>query len=162
LKNAEAWLCTGGGAFLLANGDVWHDFDLSALQAAHDDHSIATLAVHRAPHRPELHTVAVVSDRPGGGSVAHIRGQPLAKDSEFRVIYTGVGVFGCRLLAQIPAGRQACLVQDGLLPAMARGDSVRWIEPAGHWFDCGTRAEVLRASAFALRARCGTQRHCVG
>lgn len=158
LKNAEAWLAAGGDAFLLANGDVWHDFDLAALQAAHDGRSIATLALHRAPHRPELHTVAVVADSAGGGSVAHIRGKPFAKEADFQAIYTGVGVYSCRLLAQIPPQRQACLVQDGLLPAMARGDTVRWIEPRGHWFDCGTRAEVLRASAFALRARANSLR----
>jgi dTDP-glucose pyrophosphorylase len=44
-------------------------------------------------------------------------------------------------------------VQNALIPGLAAGEVVRWIEPEGAWFDCGTRGEVLRASAFALRER---------
>ena len=153
VKNAEAFLRRGGDAFLLVNGDVWHDFDLALLGQAHQAASLATLAVHRAPHRPELHTVAVCQDGDGCGMVAHIRGKPAEVRSDFNVIYSGVGVYSTRLLDRLPAGRSACLVQDGMLPAMAAGEQVRWLEPAGAWFDCGTRGEVLRASAHALRVR---------
>lgn len=153
LKNAEAFLRGGGDSFVLVNGDVWHDFDLAALRAAHRPAALATLAVCRVPHRPELHSVAVRQTAPGRGEVAHIRGRPAVAPSDFNVIYSGVGVYATRLLERIPAGGPACLVQDGLIPAMAAGESVEWFEPPGAWFDCGTRAEVLRASAYALRAR---------
>jgi hypothetical protein len=55
LKNAEGFLRGGGDSFVLANGDVWHDFDLNALVQAHQPQALATLLVHRAAHRPELH-----------------------------------------------------------------------------------------------------------
>lgn len=153
LKNAEAFLRGGGDRFVLANGDVWHDFDLRALLQAHRPAALATLLVHRAPHRPELHSVHVCQDAPGTGTVAHIRGKPREVPSDFAVIYTGIGVYATRLLDRLPAGRPACLVQDGMLPALAEGDVVRWVEPSGAWFDCGTRAELLRASLYALRRR---------
>lgn len=153
LKNAEAFLRGGGDAFLLVNGDVWHSFDLGRLVKAHLAGSLATIAVHRAPHRPELHTVAVRQDGPAGGTVSHIRGKPAETPSDFNVIYSGVGVYSTRILDGLPASGPSCLVQDGMLPAMAACAQVRWLEPAGAWFDCGTRAEVLRASAYALRLR---------
>lgn len=153
LKNAEAFLRQGGEAFALVNGDVWHNFDLAALIAGHRPEALATLAVCRVAHRPELHTVYVRQDQPGGGSVAHIRGKPAEVPSDFSVIYTGLGVYATRVLARMPPTGPACLVQDGLLPALAAGEQVRWVEPRGAWFDCGTRAEVLRASAYALRLR---------
>ncbi len=153
LKNAEGFLRGGGDSFVLANGDVWHDFDLNALVQAHQPRALATLLVHRAAHRPELHSVFVKQERVGQGTVVHIRGKPVQAPSDFAVIYTGIGVYATRLLDRLPGGRAACLVQDGMLPALAEGDAVRWIEPAGAWFDCGTRAELLRASLYALRRR---------
>ena len=153
LKNAEAFLRGGGETFLLVNGDVWHSFDLAQLVDVHQPGTLATLAVHRAPHRPELHSVAVRQDGPHRGSVAHIRGKPTEIPSDFNVIYSGVGIYSTRILDRLPAAGPACLVQNGMLPAMAAGEQVRWFEPPGAWFDCGTRAEVLRASAYALRLR---------
>lgn len=153
LKNAEAFLRAGGDAFALVNGDVWHNFDLAALRAAHAPGALATLAVCRVPHRPELHTVSVRQDGPRTGVVAHIRGRPSEAPSDFKVIYSGVGVYATSILDRLPAEGPSCLVQDGLIPGLAAGEPVRWIEPEGAWFDCGTRGEVLRASAFALRER---------
>ena len=153
LKNAEAFLRGGGDTFLLVNGDVWSNFDLGALAAGHRPDALATLAVCRVAHRPELHTVSVRQDSPGHGTVAHIRGRPTETPSDFKVIYSGIGVYASRILERLPPSGPACLVQNALIPGLADGEVVRWIEPEGAWFDCGTRGEVLRASAFALRER---------
>lgn len=153
LKNAEAFLRGGGHAFLLVNGDVWSNFDLGALVASHRPDAVATLAVCRIAHRPELHTVSVRQDSPSHGTVAHIRGRPTETPSDFKVIYSGIGVYETRILDRLPPSGPACLVQDALIPGLVAGEAVRWLEPEGAWFDCGTRGEVLRASAFALRER---------
>lgn len=154
LKNAEGFLRGGGDAFVLANGDVWHGFDLRALLAAHRPDALATLAVFRAPYRPELHQVFIRDVGDCRGEVAHIRGAPQQTPSDYAVIYSGVGVFSARLLDLLPGGGvEACLVRQGLVPGMAQGLRVDTVELSGAWFDCGTRAEVLRASAYALRSR---------
>lgn len=153
VQNAAAFLRAGGDAFLLANGDVWHDFDLGDLARAHRRDHLATLAVHRAPHRPELHQVFVRQTAERSGTVAHIRGQPAPVAADFAVIYSGVAAYSAAILDLLPAAGEACLVRQGLVPGMAAGQTVGYFEPAGAWFDCGTRAEVLRASAFALRSR---------
>ena len=159
LKHAEAFLGSGGQPFLLVNSDVWHDFDLRALVLAHRAEALATLAVHRMGRRPELHNVGCVPDLAGSerslhrGSVVHIADAPAGTDATFRAIYTGVAVYAPRLLDFLPAGKVSGLVTHGLVPAMAAGEQVRFFAPHGSWFDCGTHAEVLRASSHALRSR---------
>jgi len=152
VAQARAFLRGGGPSFLLANGDVWHGFDLTALIAQQDAGAVATLALHCAPHRPELHTVFVR----GEGrrcEVAHIGGRPHEAPADRALIYTGVGVYSTDILAILPAAGPACLVRDGLIPALAAGRRVAGALPAGAWFDCGTRGEVMRACAHALRER---------
>ena len=150
LKNAETFLRGGDGTFVLCNADVWHGFDLRSILASHREGSLATMAVHRTPRRPELHTVSCLRD----GRIAHIGGRPSpAPAGDFTAIYTGVAVYDTRLLDWLPTGKVSGLVSHGLLPAMEHGESVRWVEPEGVWFDCGTHAEVLRACAHALRER---------
>jgi NDP-sugar pyrophosphorylase family protein len=174
----------GTGAFLLVNSDVWHDFDLSEVVRVHKANALATMVVHRMPRRPELHNVwaqAPPSARataplgfampiPGGplvprighphvqtGRIRSIAGAPVPPaPTDVATIYTGVAVFNTELLTWLPdASKQSGLVTHGLIPAMAAGREVRFYEPAGTWFDCGTQAEVLRASTYALRVRAG-------
>lgn len=159
LKNAEPFLRGGAsGQFLLANADVWHDFDLRGVVAAHSPSDLATLAVHRTPRRPELHTVSCAIEGPGrgrsAGRIVQLAGKPHSiLPGDFTAIYTGVAVYSTRLLDWLPAGKVSGLVSHGLIPAMERGERVAWVEPEGAWFDCGTHAEVLRASAHALKQR---------
>lgn len=162
LKNAEAFLRGDGESFLLVNSDVWHDFDLRALLVAHKTPKkspLATLAIHRMGRRPELHNVGCVPDLGlrkqslRDGRVAHIADSPAGKEATFLAIYTGVAVYSTRLLDYLPTGKVSGLVTHGLLPGMEKGETVRFFEPVGHWFDCGTHAEVLRASIHALRQR---------
>ncbi len=155
LKNAETFLRGDDDHFLLVNSDVWHDFDLKKLVFAHRRDALATMAVHRMGRRPELHNVGCQPDAKTlrDGQVIHIADQPTGTDPTFRAIYTGVAVYATRLLDYLPAGKVSGLVTHGLVPAMAAGETVRFYEPHGSWFDCGTHAEVLRASIHALRTR---------
>ncbi len=154
LKNAEGFLRDGGDRFVLANADVWHDFDLSAILQGHAARALATMVVHRCDHRPELHNVGCWRDDLRSGQVVHIAGKPRPEAvAEFLGIYTGVAVYSTRLLDWLPAAKVSGLVSHGLLPAMEQGEMVRFLEPDGHWFDCGTHAELLRASHFALKSR---------
>jgi len=167
LKNAESFLRGGAsGQFLLANADVWHSFDLRRIVAAHPPHLLATLAVHRTVRRPELHTVACAFAAAGGarhtGTIVQLAGKPhSALPGDFMAIYTGVAVYSTRLLDWLPVSKVSGLVSHGLIPAMERGERVAWTEPEGAWFDCGTHAEVLRASAHALKLRGSLTRHAL-
>jgi mannose-1-phosphate guanylyltransferase len=156
LKNAEDFLRGGeSDAFLLVNGDVWHDFDLSGVIAAHRHGGLGTLAMHRTARRPELHTVGCNMEGADVGRIAHIGGKPSPQPHEFMAIYTGIAVYGVQVFDWLPAQVQSGLVSHGLLPAMQAGVEVRWVEPPGAWYDCGTPSEVLRASHHALSQRSG-------
>lgn len=167
LKNAEQFLRGDGGEFVLVNSDVWHDFDLSKLTFAHQREALATMAVHRMGRRPELHNVGCVPQMAGqfkslrDGQVIHIADAPAGTDPTFLAIYTGLAVYSTRLLDFLPTGKVSGLVTHGLVPGMAAGEIVRFFEPEGSWFDCGTHAEVLRASAHALRTR-GLRARAIG
>ncbi len=149
LKNAEAFLCAGDEPFVLVNADVWHNFDLKEFIAGHRRNNIATMAMHVSDRRPELHTVGCARN----GRIAHVAQKPVDIAADFVAIYTGVAVIEPRLLAFFPSNEVCSLVGEGLWPAMRVEETLAWLEPKGGWFDCGTHAEVLRASAFALRAR---------
>jgi NDP-sugar pyrophosphorylase family protein len=67
----------------------------------------------------------------------------------FRAIYTGVAVYGTRLLERLPEGRVSGLVTHAIAPALREGERLCWAEPEGLWVDCGTIEEVLRADVYA-------------
>lgn len=154
LRNARSFLQSGGEAFVLANGDVWHDFDLRALQQTWQPGSVGTLAMAQEPRRPALHTVQCVGANTTGatGLVSRVGNKHVGPHGDFAGIYSGVAVLSSTLLDLLPDG-ESSLVEHGFWPAMAQGQPLRWWLPGGTWFDCGTHAEVLRASAHALRAR---------
>lgn len=157
LKHAEAFLRAetqhpgdANDRFLLVNGDVCHTFDLARLASAADPSALATMAVHRTPRRPELHVVHC-SD---SGHITAIREDGDRLTPGFDAIFSGVSVLSGALLDGVPRGRMSGIVSHAILPALldGRGD-VRWLEPAGDWFDCGTPAELTQASRHVLGAR---------
>lgn len=156
LKAAESWLREGGDRFLLVNGDAWHSFDLAAVMAAHEPGSLATMVVHVDRRRPELHTLDC---RPEGRVRRFLARVPMSVDEleaaepGFLGIYTGVAVYDVRLLERLPAHRVSGLVLHGLGPALAEGDTIRWLRPEGLWVDCGTIDELQRADIFARSLR---------
>lgn len=154
LRNAKAFLQAGGDAFVLANGDVWHDFDLEALQRTWQPGSVGTLAMAQEPRRPALHTVQCEGTAAPGatGRIGRVGKAHSGQDGDFAGIYSGVAVLSTALLDLLPDG-ESTLVEHGFWPAMAAGQRLHWWLPGGSWFDCGTHAEVLRASAHALRWR---------
>ena len=151
LKHAEEFLRGDGGAFVLVNGDVWHSFDLTRLAASHHADTLATLAVYREPRRPELHLVGCATD----GRVVQIHDAAAPHGGvALRAIYTGVGVFDCRVLDWLPAAdKLSGLISHAIMPALIADERIGWAEPAGAWYDCGTHGELLRAASHALRTR---------
>jgi NDP-sugar pyrophosphorylase family protein len=156
LKAAQTWLEAGGDRFLLVNGDAWHSFDLGAVVAAHRPSALATMVVHVDRRRPELHSLSCSSDGSMRRFVARV---PMSVDEleahedGFLGIYTGVAVLSTRLFERLPSGRVSGLVLHGLGPALADGETIRWLQPDGLWIDCGTIDELQRADIFARSLR---------
>ncbi|MGD8976311.1 MAG: mannose-1-phosphate guanylyltransferase, partial [Gammaproteobacteria bacterium] len=124
---ALRWL--GDGPFLVVNGDVWTDFDLTRLTMPQG--SLAHLVM--VPN-PDHHPV-------GDFCLSH--GRLAAAPPGRRLTYSGIGLFRAALFAVCVPGRfpLAPLLTD----AMARGQvsGELW---EGEWRDVGTvaRLEALR------------------
>ncbi len=129
--------------FVVFNGDVLCDVNLSELVEAHLDHGgLATLLL---VDRPEINSVHLNGDN----SVVHIQGAgPLSEEdipTDSRALtYSGVGVFSRQLLDDIGPGFSSLitplvrgLVQDpGCVKGFAPGGLV--------WDDLGTLSSYLR------------------
>ncbi len=131
-------------AFLVHNGDVWHDWDLSELLAAHRARGAdATLALVEDPAQPEAHVVEVSE-----GRVVAIRGRPRpcegrGEDVRGRYVFSGVSVQTPRLLDYLPEGEVSCLVGQGLIPMLEEGRPVGAYLARGAFCDIGTEARYL-------------------
>jgi MurNAc alpha-1-phosphate uridylyltransferase len=116
----------GQAPFLVVNGDVWCDADLSAL-SLHDDDLAQLLLVDNPAHNPagDFHLDAV-------GRV-HAAGEP-------RLTFSGIGVYSPALFA-------GCRPGPFPLPPLLRramaADRVGGQRHAGRWVDVGTPERLL-------------------
>jgi MurNAc alpha-1-phosphate uridylyltransferase len=138
---ATALPLLGDGPFIVANGDVWSDFDFARLVAhpASLDFAPDVLAhlvlVPNPPHHRQ-------------GDFALEAGR-VALQGDERFTYAGVGLYRPELFASTPAGRCAKLAP--LLTAAAARGAVTGEIHRGRWEDVGT-PERLGALDRSLRA----------
>lgn len=143
-------LGTGGGlwavreffrvedAFLVHNGDVWHDWDLGVVLAGHRRKAAdATLTLVADPSQPEAHVVEVAQ-----GRVVGIRDRPTSGPGP-RYVFSGVSVQTQALFDHLPEGAVSCLIQDGVIPMLEAGRTVAGVPVSGVFCDIGTQARYL-------------------
>ena len=142
---AQAAALLGAGDVLVWNGDILAEVDVTALLASHAaGERVATLVVQPLP----------AGQGPVGldsqGRVVRLRTERFgdeARGGQFLGIYVlGVALRG-RLVS--PGG----VVEDVLVPAMGRGESVRALEFTGPWHDIGTLDRYRDANLAWLDAR---------
>jgi len=135
----------GPGDVLVWNGDILADVDLRGLLAAHDAaRAAATLVVQ--PLEAGQGPVGLDA----GARVVRLRDRrfgPEARGGQF----LGVHVLSAELRARLP--RAGGLIEDVLVPALARGAVVRAFAFEGPWHDIGTVASYLAANRAWLEAR---------
>jgi len=129
---ARAAPLLGAGDVLLWNADILADIDARALVAAHA--SEATLVVQPMP--PGQGSIGVAAD----GRIVRLRGQ-----------FPGVYVLGAALRAQL--SERGGIIEDLLVPALARGATLRAFPFTGPWRDVGTVESYLDANVAWLRDR---------
>lgn len=159
LVEAPDILGTGGGLraarpdlaerFVVVNGDILCDVDLSALLAGLADHD-AMMAL-RAPGPGQDYGVVatdqedIVVDLVG---LAHAQPRGAVDRGTH---FTGVHALRASMLDGLPAG-QSCIVRQGYVPQLPsrRVGSVRH---GGTWFDVGTPAAYLQANLLAVEGK---------
>jgi len=132
----------GEGDVLVWNGDILAEIDVAGLVAAHRD--AATLVVQRLPRGQG----AVGLD--GQGTIVRLRAEAFGDEScggQFLGIYVLSAGLRERLVS--PGG----LIEDVLVPALARGEAVHAFEHPGAWHDIGTLPTYREANLAWLASR---------
>ncbi len=141
---AHAAPLLGEGDVLVWNGDILADADVASLVAAHQAPSEATLLVQPLP--AGRGPVGVDAQ----GRVVRLRQDRFGPEATGGD-YLGIHVLGHRLRERLPTS--GGLVEDVLVPAMARGEEVRAVLFDAPWQDIGTVATYLAANVAWLRER---------
>jgi mannose-1-phosphate guanylyltransferase len=142
---AHARALLGEGDVLLWNADILADVDLEDLHADHANGvAVATLLVQPMPAGQG----PVGLD--AGGRVVRLRGDAFGDEASGGQ-YLGIAILGAGLRRRLPSS--GGLVEDVLVPAMARGETVRAHAFDGSWHDIGTVDSYLAANDAWLRAR---------
>lgn len=137
------------GRFVVLNGDVFVDFDLTAAIRAHEAFGAElTLALHEEPD-PSAFGVAVLDS---AGTVIGFVEKPLPHEAPSNLVNAGVWLFEPGLVDEIPPG--AVRVEETLFPSLvARGRPVLGYQFEGAWADLGTPARYLALHDYLLHER---------
>jgi NDP-sugar pyrophosphorylase family protein len=134
----------GEGDVLVWNGDILADADVASLVDAHQAPSQATLLVQPLP--AGRGPVGVDAQ----GRVVRLRQDRFGAEATGGD-FLGIHVLGRRLRERLPAS--GGLVEDVLVPALARGEEVRAVLFDAPWQDIGTIPTYVAANVAWLRAR---------
>jgi mannose-1-phosphate guanylyltransferase len=138
------------GTFLVLNGDVLTDLDLSALVAFHRERkAVATIALTRVDDARPYGLV----DRDEEGKVRAFREKP--PDLVPGTINAGTYVLELRALEGIPEGVAVSIERETFPGLIARGEAVYSFVWEGYWRDLGTPEAYLQAHLDALRGLVG-------
>ncbi len=140
--------------FLVVNGDVLTDLDVTALLAFHRDRGAeATIALHPVED-PSLYGVV---ETDGDGRVLAFVEKPPRGEATTNLINAGTYIFEPSVLERIaPQGRVS--VERLTFPALAAARVLYAMADDAYWLDTGTPATYLRANADILAGREGGPR----
>ncbi|MEM9712953.1 MAG: NDP-sugar synthase [Actinomycetota bacterium] len=132
--------------FLVLNGDIISDFDLTALVGFHREASAeATIALKQVDD-PSRFGVVVTDDV---GRVERFVEKPPRDEAPSDLINAGAYVVEPALLDRVPDGR-AVSIEREVFPAVVANGALRARADDAYWLDCGTPEALLRANADLL------------
>jgi NDP-sugar pyrophosphorylase family protein len=155
IDNARALLdADSAGAFVVVNGKLATDIDLSAALETHRrKRALATLVLRPNPER-ERYSVVHTS----GGLVTGFGGNPKPDDDggEAPLMFTGIQVLDRRVFDLIPRGEGgrsifSHTVTDVYVPAIERGERVAAHVAGGYWYELSTVSRYLDTSVELMK-----------
>ncbi len=130
-----------GDRFMVLNGDVLSDLDLTALQRQHaDTGAVATLALHPVDDPTSYGLVR----RDPDGAVLGFLEKPDPSEIDTDEVNAGAYVLERRVVDLIPSGR-AVSIEREIFPRLV-GDGLYGRRLEGYWMDIGTPQRYLQAS----------------
>jgi mannose-1-phosphate guanylyltransferase len=127
--------------FLVANGDVLTDLDVTAFVAFHEARGAeATISLHRVDD-PSRYGVVLTDTR---GRVSAFVEKPPRGEAASDLINAGTYVLEPSVLDRIPQGRRVSVERE-TFPAMAAEGSLYARADGCYWIDTGTPCEYIQA-----------------
>ena len=145
IKNAASELRPGG--FLVLNGDILTDADLSAIVAFHRERNAAATLLTTAVDDPSRYGLVDVRT---DGRVASFVEKPGDDWPGPGLINAGVYVLEHEVLDLVPS-RQEFSIERGVFPSLAASGSLYAFVGTGYWRDIGTPQSYLHAHFDLLR-----------
>ena len=130
-----------GDRFMVLNGDVLTDLDLTALQRQHDETgAVITLALHPVDDPTSYGLVRRADD----GVVLGFLEKPDSAEIDTDEVSAGAYVIERQVLDLIPAGRAVSIEREVFPRLVGQGLYGRRLE--GYWMDIGTPQRYLQAT----------------
>jgi mannose-1-phosphate guanylyltransferase len=138
--------------FLMLNGDVLTDIDISAQLAQHErTGAVATLALYPVDDPSAYGLVRLAGD----DSVTEFVEKPAPDQIDTRNISAGVYVLERSVLELLQAGEPASIERD-IFPRLV-GDGLYGCVSRGYWLDIGTPERYLQGTFDILEGSVGTE-----
>lgn len=135
--------------FLVVNGDVLTDLDVTALVAFHHDRGALASIALTAVDDPSRFGVVPTDDE---GRVEMFLEKPAPGQAPTNHVNAGTYVLEPEVLDRIPTGRRVSIERE-TFPALVSESAVfAWYDP-GYWLDTGTPESYLAANADLLNGR---------
>ncbi len=126
--------------FLVLNGDIISDLDLSAMISSHQARgALLTMHLHEVDDPSSFGVAVTASD----GRIAEFVEKPPLAEAPSRLVNAGAWIFEPELVREMDP-TTFNRVEDGLFPALCRAERpIFGFSPGGYWRDIGN-AEALR------------------
>ncbi|MDQ3930218.1 MAG: NDP-sugar synthase, partial [Chloroflexota bacterium] len=149
IKNVERYL-DPGETFLVFNGDILTDLDLTDMLRFHKEHgSVCTISL--TPVEDPSSYGAVDVDE--SGRIRRFTEKPKREEATSNWINAGTYILQPEVLANVPPG-QRYSVERGLFPALlSHGRPLYGYRTGAYWIDVGTPSKYLQAHADLLAGR---------
>ena len=135
--------------FLVVNGDVLTDLDVTALVAFHHEHGAeATIALHPVEDPSRFGVVVTVAR----GRVSEFIEKPPRGEAPTNLINAGTYVFEPSVLQRIDSGRKVSVERE-TFPALAADGTLFAMADDAYWLDTGTPSTFLQANIDVLNGR---------
>ena len=135
--------------FVVVNGDVLTDLDVTALLTFHREHDAeATIALHPVEDPSHFGVVPTTDD----GQVIAFVEKPPRDEAPTNLINAGTYVFELRALDRIATDRRVSVERE-TFPALAAAGTLFAMADHAYWLDTGTPSLYLQANVDVLKGR---------
>jgi len=137
VKNAERYL---GETFLMLNGDVFTDLDITSVIDFHRERKAAATIAVTPVDDPTAYGLIETGD---GGRITRFLEKPRREQVTTNMINAGIYVLEPDILARIPLGKNVSIERETFQQLLTQGKPMYAYSSPAYWLDMGTPEKYL-------------------